>query len=172
MRQWFTKKRKDRLDDQSETLKPFRMILTEVVLASLQQCLLPETKRKHEGIAYLLGQTDGNTTLVIAAIRPKAKTTSGSFDVDLMAMARVVRAAADHSLQVVGQAHTHPGLAFHSHGDVSGARIAYSGFVSIVIPNYGRLLPSLEGAAFYYYRGGLGFSELNPSNITIVPGRL
>ena len=171
MRPWFRQTRKGGSDKISEYSSRFRLILSEAVLDSLHTCLSLEIKRKHEGIAYLLGKTDGNTTRVIATIRPKAKTTPGSFNVDLIAMARVVRAAADRSLQVVGQAHTHPGLAFHSQGDITGTRIAYSGFVSIVIPNYGRLLPSLEGAAFFYYRGGLGFSELNPSNITIAPGR-
>ncbi len=171
MRLWFRQRHKDGSDKISDYTSQFRLILSDSVLASLHTCLSQKIKQKHEGIAYLLGKTDGSTTRVIATIRPKAKTTPGSFDVDLIAMARVVRAAADRGLQVVGQAHTHPRLAFHSPGDVSGTRIAYSGFVSIVIPHYGRLLPSLEGAAFFYYRDGLGFLELNQDNIEIISGR-
>lgn len=134
--------------------------------------MLPATKASHEGIAYLLGVCARGTTLAVAAIRPEAKTTRGSFEVSSLAMARVVRAAADVGLQTVGQVHTHPGAAYHSDGDVEGTHITYDGFVSIVLPDYGRRLPALEGMAAYIYRSGKGFSELTPSNISIVTARI
>lgn len=132
----------------------------------------PEIHRGHEGVAYVLGQTDGTVTLAIAAVRPEAVTTPGSFSISAPAMAKVVRTAMKAGLQVVGQVHTHPGKAYHSDGDVEGARGVYGGFVSVVLPDYGRRLPTLDGAAIYMFRGEVGFVEVAFERIGIVPGRL
>lgn len=148
-----------------------RIILTDTCLAALQQCMEPEIRQKHEGVCYLVGLSDGHSTVAIAAYRPPAHTTRGSFSVTSPAVAGVVRAAVDRGLQLVGQVHTHPGMAFHSEGDDEGARFAYSGYASIVIPNYGERLPSLDGAAAFMYRQGV-FAPLDSANIIIVPGRL
>lgn len=151
---------------------PPRLILTEPCVAALQSCMEPEIRKGHEGIAYLLGQSDGTTTLIAAAIRPQARTTRGSFAVASPAMAQIVRSAVSLCLQVVGQVHTHPGKAYHSEGDEEGARIAYSGYVSIVLPDYGRRLPALDGAATYMFRAGSNFVSIDPDRIIIVPGQI
>jgi proteasome lid subunit RPN8/RPN11 len=85
-------------------------------------------------------------------------------------MAKVVRAAVDRGLQVVGQVHTHPDDAYHSAGDEDGARIAYTGYVSVVLPDYGRHLPALTRAAAYFFQAGKGFVPIDAGAITIVPG--
>jgi proteasome lid subunit RPN8/RPN11 len=141
-------------------------------MTAVHACLSQGIREGHEAVVYLLGQTDGETTVIVAAVSPRAKTTWGSFRVDATAMARVVRAAADHGLQVVGQLHTHPGGAYHSDGDQDGARIVYAGYVSIVVPDYGRRLPTMEGAAVFFFRGGTGFIQLDPPMFSIVPARI
>lgn len=149
-----------------------RLVLTQVCVEALRACLEPEIRRGHEGVAYLLGQTDGTATLAVAAVRPDAITSPGSFSVSAQAMAKVVRIATRVGLQIVAQIHTHPGKAYHSEGDVEGARIAFSGFVSGVLPDYGRRLPAFDGGAFYLYRSGTGFVVVAPDRIGILPGRL
>ena len=72
----------------------------------------------------------------------------------------------------MGQVHTHPRLAYHSDGDEEGARIAYTGYVSIVLPDYGRRLPNLDKAAIFMFRAGHGFIGLDASNLTIIQERL
>lgn len=151
---------------------PPRLVMTESCIAALEVCMAPEIEKGHEGVAYLLGHSDSSTTLAIAGIRPDAITTRGSFRVPPPAMALVVRAAVDRGLQVVGQVHTHPGEAYHSDGDDDGARIAFTGFVSVVLPDYGRHLPSLTGAAAYIFKAGQRFVALDTAAITIVPGRI
>ncbi len=151
-------------------LPPRRLIMTEASVLAMRDCMAQEIVGGHEGIAYLFGQTDGATTIVVGAIRPDASTTMGSFNVTSVAMARVVRAATDAGLQVVGQIHTHPGQAYHSDGDEDGARIVYDGYVSIVVPEYGRRLPSFDGATIYFYRGG-AFSELTGKAVKITNGK-
>lgn len=148
-----------------------RLILTEACVNALCECLGPEIRAGREGIAYLAGRSDSVTTLAIAAMRPEAHTTEGSFHVSTAAMARIVRAAATRGLQVVGQVHTHPREAFHSGGDEEGAKIAYSGYVSLVLPDYGRHLPAFSQAALFMFRNG-AFIEINPSDFGVLAGRL
>lgn len=160
------------LVEKSENLNPRQVILTQACLAGVQDCLKPEIRKSHEGIVYLLGQTNGATTLTVSAVRPEAITTLGSFSVSSLAMARVVRIAANFSLQVVGQLHTHPRKAYHSDGDNEGARIRYTGYISVVLPDYGRHLPDLAGSATYMFDASRGFIPIEISNITVVPGKL
>lgn len=155
-------------DQQSRKIP--RLLIAEACVASLATCMEPEINKRHEGIAYLAGRTDGSTTLVLAAIRPDAETTYGSFRVDGRAMAKVVRSVADLGLQVVGQVHTHPGEAYHSGGDDEGARIAYSGYVSLVLPDYGKHLPAFHEAALFMYSASDGFLAIDAANFAIVPG--
>lgn len=149
-----------------------QLLITDSCVAALQECLLPEIRKQHEGIAYLAGRSDGGVTVAVAATRPEAQTTPGSFNVPATAMAPVVRAAASRGLQVVGQVHTHPREAFHSEGDEEGARIAYTGYVSLVLPDYGRHLPAFDGAAIYMFRAEFGFAQVEPASFRIIPGRL
>ena len=121
----------------SKPATPPSVAITEACIAALRPCLATEIQNGREGIAYLLGLSDGTTTVVCSAIRPQARTTPTSFGVDSPAMATVVRAAVRSGLHVVGQIHTHPGRAYHSRGDETGAQIAYTGYVSIVLPDYG-----------------------------------
>lgn len=151
---------------------PPRLVISQVCIDALAGCLAPEIAGGQEGIAYLLGQTDGTTTVALAAVRPDAKVTRGSFVVSAPAMAKVVRAAADRGLQVAGQVHTHRGAAFHSDGDDDGARIAFTGYASIVLPDYGRHLPALTGAAAYFCQVGKEFTLLDASSVIVVPGRV
>jgi proteasome lid subunit RPN8/RPN11 len=151
------------------TPAPTQVIMTESCLQAMRSCMAPEIARGHEGVAYLLGLTNGVSTVIVGAIRPESYTTIGSFNVSSVAMARVVRAASNAGLQVVGQIHTHPRSAYHSGGDDDGARIAYDGYISIVVPNYGRELPSLRGAAIYVYRNH-AFSPLGAKALKITNG--
>jgi proteasome lid subunit RPN8/RPN11 len=152
--------------------QPPSLIMAEAVIPEIAAMLRRQRVKRHEGVAYLLGRTDGHVTVVVASIRPDARTTPGSFRVSSLAMARVVRAAADRHLQVVGQVHTHPERAYHSAGDIAGARIRHQGYVSLVLPGYGSALPSLRGSAIYFYDSEEGFVELTADEVQVVPGRI
>lgn len=146
----------------------FGIAISDRCMQEIQACISTDLIRRHEGVCYLLGRADGSTTTICAAIRPEAVTTPGSFHVDSVAMATVVRAAARRHLQVIGQLHTHPGAAYHSEGDERGARIRYKGYISIVLPNYGRHLPDLRGAAVFVYEPGAGFMPVPVQRVRVV----
>lgn len=168
MRFWFKRKPRYRVIREPAVQ---RIMMLEHCLAALRECLAPEIARGHEGVAFLYGKTDGTETLITGVFRPQARTTRGSFAVSTLAMAKVVEAVCDLGLEVIGQIHSHPTLAGHSKGDEDGARIAYDGFVSLVLPNYARDLPSLEGMAIYMYRDG-EFDELEDEALLIIPGSI
>lgn len=145
-----------------------KLLLTQACLEAIGAGLEPEVRKGHEGIVYLLGRTDGVTALATTVFRPEAITTPGSFRVEPQAMAACVQAAAQYEMQVVGQLHTHPGDAYHSEGDVEGARIRYLGYASVVLPDYGRRLPSLAGAAAYLWASS-GWKQLAADDVIIIP---
>lgn len=147
-----------------------RLILTQPSVVALRFCMEPEIKKGREGITYLLGQNCGMTTLVVSVMRPRARRTWGSFKVSSVAMARIVRKSANLGLHLVGQAHTHPKNAYHSKGDEEGARIAYTGYVSIVFPDYGRRLPALDGMAAYMFGSDESFARIDNERIIVVQG--
>lgn len=145
-----------------------RITVSRQCLVEVQACIQADLIRRHEGVCYLLGRIDRSATRVDAAVRPKAITTPGSFHVDSLAMATIMRLAAQRQLQVVGQLHTHPSAAYHSEGDERGARIRYAGYVSIVLPDYGRHLPELTGAAIFVYQPGAGFLPVPVQRVRIL----
>ena len=117
---------------------------------------------RHEGIVYFVGLTTGTTSLALSAMLPETVATPGSVDVAAHEIGKIVRAAAGAGLQVVGQLHTHPGEAFHSEGDLAGMRIRHPGYFSIVLPEHGTRLPSLEQAHTLMWTRR-GFQEVDQS---------
>ena len=113
----------------------------------------------HEGIIYFIGLTTGTTTLALSGVVPRAASTPGSVDVAPLEVGKIVRAAAESGLQVVGQLHTHPGDAYHSQGDLAGMRIRYPGYFSIVVPKYGTQLTSFHEAHTLMWTAS-GFQEV------------
>jgi proteasome lid subunit RPN8/RPN11 len=151
------------------TPRPPKLLVTADMLDDLMAALIRSQRERHEGIAYLLGRTDGAVTLAVGVFAPDAQTTPGSFHVPTRAMVSCMQAATRLELQVVAQVHTHPGQAYHSDGDVEGAKIRYPGYVSLVLPDYGRHLPTLAGAAVYLWQKAHGWTELSDDDIIIIP---
>ena len=93
------------------------------------------------------------------------QTTAGSVDVAALDMAALVRMSSRSGLQIVGQVHTHPKTAFHSTGDLAGMRLRHPGYVSIVLPEYGKLLPRLDGAHTLLWDGSRFAAPLSATAI-------
>ena len=117
-------------------------------------------QRRHEGIVYFVGLTNGTTSAALYAMLPEADATSGSVDVSARELGKIIRAASEAGLQVVGQLHTHPADAYHSEGDLVGMRIRYPGYFSIVVPGYGAQLPSFRHSHTVMWTTG-GFQEID-----------
>lgn len=98
-----------------------------------------EAGEAHEGIAYWAGHRLSNRSVVTTCIAPGAKTGVRSFKTSLAANAQVVAYVANVNLEVLGQVHSHPAsIVDHSLTDDKDALMPYEGFLSVVVPYYGR----------------------------------
>ena len=122
--------------------------------------LRKSAQRRHEGIVYYVGVTNGTTTVALYAMLPKVDSTSRSVDVSARELGKISHSASEAGLQVVGQLHTHPADAYHSDGDLLGMRIRYPGYFSIVVPDYGAQLPSFRHSHTVLWTTG-GFQKVN-----------
>jgi len=96
-------------------------------------------EQMHEGVAYWAGHRAGAEYFITTCIAPTARTTYGSFETSAHANAHVVMYLAKSGLELLGQVHSHPGASVgHSDGDDKRALMPYEGFLSIVVPHYGR----------------------------------
>jgi hypothetical protein len=96
-------------------------------------------KVSHEGVAYWAGQRVADRVLVTTCIAPAAVTTRGSFETPAHANAQVIAYLGAAQLELIAQIHSHPGdFVGHSDGDDRRALMPYEGFLSIVVPHYGR----------------------------------
>ncbi len=145
-----------------------RLAIARQCTAGIRTSITDPRQQSHEGIVYLLGMSDSSSTIAVSAITPHATTTAGSFDVTVVSMAAIVRRAADLGLAIVGQVHTHPMQAFHSGGDFDGMRIRYPGYVSIVLPKYGREFPKWGGAEILMCVGPHEYVRIKTSDIVEV----
>ena len=154
------------------TIRPLRprcVTIAESLWLSLPTVFGRGAAASLEAATYFLGQTDGCTSVALACVHVRCASTWGSFRVSSGEMRRVIEDARALRLQVVGQMHTHPSEAFHSVGDDEGAQIKHDGFVSIVAPDYGRLLPNFQGVRSYMYSvEHRAFVELGPGAVQVV----
>ena len=138
---------------------PLAVVMTTQCRDQMVEQLSQDIHREHEGIIYFIGLTTGTTSVALSGVFPQAVSTPGSFNVPTSEMRKVVRAATESGLQVVGQLHTHPGQAYHSDGDLKGMRNRYPGYFSIVVPKYGGYLPSFHQAHTLMWTE-IGFQEI------------
>ncbi len=111
---------------------------------------------EHEGIVYLGGVETPRGSVALVAIGPQATTTWGSFETHVDANMAVVSTLASLGITLVGQVHSHPGQwVDHSDGDDEGALVRFSGYWSIVVPQFARqgLLP-LTRCGIHIYQDG------------------
>ena len=122
------------------TVAPIIWVPKAVLMETLEVLQGAGTVSKaHEGVAYWAGRRFNAGMIVTTCIAPEAKTSSRSFETSSYSNARVVAYLAAVDLELLGQVHSHPASCVdHSHGDNERALMPYGGFLSIVVPHYGR----------------------------------
>ena len=110
----------------------------------------------HEGVVYWAGRRFSACAIVTTCIAPMAKTTFNSFETSSYTNARVVAYLAGADLELLGQVHSHPAsFVDHSRGDETLALMPYEGFLSIVVPHYGREgMTPLTGCGIHIFESG------------------
>ena len=91
-----------------------------------------------ESIAYWAGKVDGPDALVTRLVEPRAIRDERFVIVPVEEVSRVVNECAEVGDFLVAQIHTHPQDEDHSKTDDCGTVSKRNGFVSLVVPFYGR----------------------------------
>lgn len=91
-----------------------------------------------ESIAYWAGKVDGTGALVTRLVKPRAFRDERCVIVPVEEVSRVVNECAEFGDFLVAQIHTHPQDEDHSETDDCGTVSKRNGFVSLVVPFYGR----------------------------------
>jgi proteasome lid subunit RPN8/RPN11 len=148
--------------------------IAEIVVQACERYLQGAARDAHEKVVYVAGVKRPDVWIATTVIRPKARTTRGSFATSSAANADVVAFLSDVGLSILGQVHTHPGpFVEHSGGDDEGAFMPTENYLSIVVPNYGRqgMLP-IERCGVHRYESGTFrrmFGEELTVTVCIVP---
>src|SRR5260370_38547778 len=99
--------------------------------------------RRHaatEAACFWLGTlVHGKKAVVLTVWVPKFAATAVSYEIEPMEMLRLKNNLDSAGLGRLAQVHSHPGRAFHSRRDDLNSASPWPGFISIVIPNGGRI---------------------------------
>jgi hypothetical protein len=118
-----------------------------------------------EQVCYFDGVVDAGGSVVTTVTIPNARVTQGNFSVAPEAMSQAGRHMRSFRLRRLAQIHTHPGdWVGHSPWDDEWAYSQLPGAISIVLPRYAKLRPSLAEAGVHL-RTTTGWRQLTPAEV-------
>lgn len=106
--------------------------------------------RRTEAVCFWLGKSEDGSVLELWV--PKFAATAVSYDIEPVEMLRLKNYLDATGLILVAQVHSHPGMAFHSGTDDQHAASPWPGYISIVVPNGGRIVGDFWNAVEAYER--------------------
>ena len=113
------------------------------VLEAARDYFRAEGGSQYEGFMCWSGQVDANrrATIESCIFPPSEGLERGNqfAHLDIAATANIANQIRERGELLLAQLHTHPGTAFHSSVDDRGSISERRGFLSIVVPHYGRL---------------------------------
>jgi proteasome lid subunit RPN8/RPN11 len=92
-----------------------------------------------EAVCHWLGECSPQFAIVSTVWIPTFTATATSYDISSLEMLRLKQKLDSSGLSLLAQIHSHPGAAFHSSRDDNTAASPWPGFLSIVVPNFGRI---------------------------------
>lgn len=116
-----------------------------------------------EAVCHWLGSHRGQFAEVNTLWMPVFTATAVSYDIGSLEMLRLKQELDRRGLSLLAQVHSHPGSAFHSSRDDLTAASPWPGFISIVVPNFGRLSSSfLDSVECFELLGDCKWNHWNP----------
>jgi len=141
-----------------------RFCLSQDVWAETVAALRYYGDFRSEGLVYWGGVVGATgETIVTSLLKLNHEPQGGCVRPTAEEMRALLRTLRKRDEKLVAQIHSHPGEAFHSLGDSQHATSYHQGFISIVLPNFGRGVQSLLDCAVYEFRGD--FDALTPQEI-------
>ena len=120
--------------------------------------------RGSEALVYLAGVVAGDEMIVTGLYRLEHAPQGDRVAVTPEESRWLLRTLSARDEKLIGQLHSHRGLAGHSHGDDIWATSFHEGFLSIVVPFFGRGVTAPSECAVLEYRGGR-FIDLDDAEV-------
>jgi proteasome lid subunit RPN8/RPN11 len=113
--------------------------------------------RLHEAGAFLLGHMEGSCRVVSDVVfydeLDEHAYDSGVCILEAPAFAKLWGICRERQLTVVGDVHSHGGLALQSEADRTNPMVARAGHVALIVPDFARPPVKLRHLGVYEYRG-------------------
>ena len=121
-------------------------------------------RRGSEGLVYIGGVVAGDEMVITSLYRLGHEAQGDCVIVTAEEARWLVRTLRGRDEKLVGQIHSHRFAAGHSPGDDQYATSFHAGYLSIVVPNFGRGVTSLDQCAVLEYRNGV-FDDLGADEV-------
>lgn len=141
--------------------------ITERVREATSSYFKEKSRARHEAYVFWAGSVPNAIhAYVSSCIIPRVRTSPGRVSVSLEKLLDINKQLAKRGWVLLCQLHTHPGDFGHSSGDEKSAASYRLGFISIVVPDYGRKgLDNLEGCYVYEYAGNWKWKKLEGEEV-------
>jgi proteasome lid subunit RPN8/RPN11 len=137
----------------SELSSVSRVEIPRQIVAYTLEALQVFGAHESEGLILWLGEIEDAIARVVYAFPPPQESISTEdglgYFVTGDTLYQLNRTLAETGLRLIAQVHSHPGRAYHSDTDDRYAIVTAEGGISLVVPNFGRVLPDLTLWAVY-----------------------
>jgi hypothetical protein len=138
-----------------------KLIITEDIILKTKAALIEAGERRKEGLVFWSGTLDGDIAYIKTVICPKTIATSVSARLDNEGIEYIHNIIKKNREFLFVQVHSHPGIAFHSEDDNNEAISYKTGFISIVVPYFGKYMENLSNCAVFEHIGNSVWKDLN-----------
>lgn len=143
-----------------------RFSISRDVVTRTKEFFIKMGARHREGLVFWSGTLQGDGAYIKTAICPPNISTCISARTNDQGLKHIYETLRKNDEFLFIQAHSHPDLAFHSPTDCDEAISFKKGFMSIVVPFYGRNMEDISTWVIFEYSGTDKWRQLGRSEIT------
>lgn len=129
-------------------------------------------RSKEEELVFWAGVQLGDKLLICSVVAPKTERTGQSVFISERDFGIASKATRANNVSILAQVHSHPGrFTWHSDGDDNLILFPYDGMLSLVAPNYGHGISSINDFSIHQFQNGkwtLGTSDSIKKNVRVI----
>lgn len=138
-----------------------KYIVTLDVLHKTKIALVEAGKLRKEGLVFWSGTLNGDVANIKTVICPETIATCVSAKLSSNGLEYIYNTIKKNNEFLFTQVHSHPGIAFHSEDDNNEAISFKKGFISIVVPYFGKYMEDLSSCLVFEHIGNSVWKELD-----------
>lgn len=138
-----------------------KFIITQDVIHKTKIALVQAGKLRKEGLVFWSGTLNGDVANIKTVICPETIATCVSAKLSRNGLEYIYNTIKKNNEFLFIQVHSHPGIAFHSDDDDNEAISFKKGFISIVVPYFGKYMEDLSSCLIFEHIGNSIWKELD-----------